>query len=216
MDIPVFDRIFSFFSEARQREKLLVLLRQYFFENPVAITAVILGCVSLIISLFTGRMREKNRWRADWACLFGYFAALILLLVFSRYWQGDIRGIRIFEIGYYLTDEGFHETNVLITVVNALVFIPFGSLLRKASESWMPELRKKLGFAAGLTAALLRLPIVLAAGVAIEGMQYVFARGNSALLDVIAYAAGSILGMLFMGIWLLIKGSYRKKEEIVR
>ena len=196
MDIPVFDRIFSFFSEARQREKLLVLLRQYFFENPVAITAVILGCVSLIISLFTGRMREKNRWRADWACLFGYFAALILLLVFSRYWQG------------------FHETNVLITVVNALVFIPFGSLLRKASESWMPELRKKLGFAAGLTAALLRLPIVLAAGVAIEGMQYVFARGNSALLDVIAYSAGSILGMLFMGIWLLIKGSYRKKEEI--
>ncbi|MGX8728615.1 MAG: VanZ family protein [Lachnospiraceae bacterium] len=206
MDIPIYDRIFSLFSEARQREKLMVMLRQYFFENPVAIAAVVLAGIVLIVSLFTNHMSEKGKRRADWACLFGYFVALVLLLVFSRYWQGDIRGLRLFEIGYFVTSDGFHETNVLITFVNALVFIPFGCLLRKAAVSWRPGLQKSYGGAAWLAGALLRLVLVLVAGVAIEVLQYVFARGNSSLLDVAAYFAGSILGMLLMGFWLLLTG----------
>lgn len=213
MDIPIFDRIFSFFSEARQREKLLNMLRQYFFDNPMAISAVILAGIALIFSLFTGRLSERGRRRADWLCFFGYFLALVLFLVFSRYWQGDVRGIRFFEIDYYMTEEGFHEGNVMITAVNVLIFVPFGCLLRKAAVSWRRGLRRRFGDGAGIMGAFFRLLITLLAGVSIETLQYVFARGYSALLDVTAYAAGSILGMLVTGIILLISGRFHRKRE---
>ena len=212
MKIPIFDRIFSIFGEERQREKLMLILRQYFFENPVAIAAVILAGISLLVSLFTGRMPEMRKRRANWVCLFGYYAALILLLVFSRYWQGDVRGIRGFEIGYYLTENGFHEGNVLIIAVNALVFVPFGSLLRKAAVSWRSGLLRSCGRAAAPVSALLQFFCVLAAGLLVEVLQLLFARGYFAAIDIAAYTAGSVVGILFMGIVLRISARRENRK----
>lgn len=194
MNIPIFDRVFSFFGEQRQWEKALLMLRQYFLENPVAIAGVALAVLTLIVSLFTKKMAAKRR--ADWTCVRFYYYALLLVLVFSRYWQGDVRGIRAFGLSYYLTEDAFHEASVLITLVNALVFVPFGCLLRKAADGWN---------------YLQMLLVAFLLGTLVEVLQYIFARGNSALQDILAYVLGTLVGMVLMGIKMfLFKPSARK------
>ena len=182
MKLPFFDRIFHFLTEERQRQKLAEIMRQYFFDNPVAILAVVLGGLSLLIALCVGR--KARRW--GWLCLASYTVVLLLLLVFSRYWQGDVRGWRPLGADYFLTEGGFHEGNVLITAANLLVFVPFGMLLQMAAAEWR---------------FWQRLLLAVGVGFVVEGLQFLFARGYSSLRDVLAYTAGSLVGMGLVGLF---------------
>ena len=181
MEIEIFDHTFYFLSDSRQWAKLYDFLSLYLLNNAAGKLAVLLAAAACLMMLVTIPVHGTKKRRLNDTCLALYAAALLLLFVFSR--EGGTRGLRIFSGEWYLTDGGFHEANILVTLLNFTLFIPYGFLLRKALGP-----HKKLRM----------LLAILAAAILPELLQLLFARGYTALQDLLAYILGALLGWLLM------------------
>lgn len=197
-EFTVFDHTFSFLTEERQWIKLQNYLNQYLFDNRWGKYAVMILAACMLLFLFSIALRGKAKKAANYLLLLIYMAALILLFIVGR---DHVRGIRLFNTANYLTEGGFHETRVLISLINCLLFVPFGICLRKAS---------------GKGHAFSNVLLVLFMAFGLEIAQYIFARGYTALEDVLVYVIGGFAGLLIASPFCLISQYLEDRRRKVR
>lgn len=194
-EFVIFNRPFEFLTEERQWIKLRGFLNQYLFDNAwgkYAILLLVIIGIGFLASIFLHGILKKVM---NHVLLFEYIGVLIILFVVSR---NAARGFRVFNVSDYLTESGFHETRVLISLINCLMFVPFGILLRKVS---------------GKSHAITNVLLILIAAVGIEVAQYAFFKGYSAAEDVLMYVIGGFAGLILATPFCLISQYLENRRE---
>lgn len=196
----IFNRPFQFLTNDSQWYKLEDYLNRYLFSNKWGNYAILLLIVVFICFLLSISFHGMAKKMINIVTLLSYIGVLILLFIVNR---ETGRGVRVFSISDYLTDTGFHETRVLITLINCLFFVPFGIFLRKVS---------------GKGYAIVNVFLVVIAATGIEVAQYVFAKGFTALDDMFVYIVGGFAGLLLASPFCLISEylEERRKEKLRR
>ncbi len=194
-EFTIFGRSFQFLTNDSQWVKLQNFLNLYLFDNTWGQYALLILLAVLAGFLLSLVLRGGAKKAVNLFTFLLYCGAMILLFIVVR---EPARGLRVFNISDYLTDTGFHETRVLIGVINGLLFVPFGILLRKAS-----------GRGHGISNVFLTM--LMAVG--IEMAQYVFSRGYTALEDVAVYLIGGFAGMILAAPFCLISESAENRRR---
>lgn len=179
MKINIFGRDFMILAEDRQWNKLKDFIIQYFVENPAVQIAVILMLFVLAISIFAFFSEGRKKDILKRTALVMYVLILIILFILCR--ERKEQKIRFFGVKWYLTEKGFHEGNVLISMINFIIFIPYGMLLK-----W--QVRRSHW--------IQMFEIVISTSVLIEIIQFVSGRGNMAIQDIISYSLAGLLGVM--------------------
>lgn len=152
-------RSFSLLTEERQWYKLIDYLYIFLIDDHPAQAGILLLLLSVVLQAFPAiwpqKQKEKKRISL---CL--YLAALFLLFVAAR--PAGSYGFWPFRLSWYLTEDGFHESSILISMINALCFIPFGIFLCDKN-------RKKPNWCG--------IGVLLAVSFGIEGLQFLLHRG---------------------------------------
>ena len=191
MELDILGRDFKLLVEQRQWDKLLSFILNYVLTKPAAIFAVamIFVCCGMIFWGMGSEGREKKVFKRLALC--NYILVLMLLSVLNR--DVGTREVRIFLDAWIAETGAFHESNVIIALIDFLYFIPYGMLLRW-QRRWHAHWLMSLG-------------IVVFTGFLIELFQFVFARGVSSLEDFAAYTFGGMAGVALGH--LIIKSRYR-------
>ncbi len=191
----IFNRPFEFLTSEDQWVKLYNYMNQYFFSNVWGQYAVLVLMAVLAGFLLALVLHGTAKKAVNILTLLAYCGALALLFLVSR---ETARGFRMFALSDYLTDTGFHETRILIEILNGLFFIPFGILLRKAS---------------GKGHAILNVLLVVLAAGGIEVAQYAFSRGYTAVDDAAVYIVGGFLGLILASPFCLISEYLEERRK---
>lgn len=191
MEIDILEREFKLLVEQRQWDKLFSFIFNYFLTKPAAILgiAVLLLCCSLIF-LGMGFEGNKRKWMKRLALL-SYIVVILLFAIFNR--DAGVRMLRFMPDAWTAGESGFHESNIIISVIDFLYFIPLGMLLRwqhRYHAHWLSS----FGF-------------VAAAGFAVEFLQYIKERGVASVGDFAAYLLGGMTGVALGH--LVMKNRYR-------
>lgn len=179
MKIGIFDRVFYLFTEEQQKQKLMAFLNDYFLSGP---TLLIIGMALLIyflIWVYAVRNRKVRLKKIlNKASFWLYFFLILQLSVLNR--KSGTREIRIAPEPWFIGSTAFHESNIILAVINFCYYVPFGFLtIRVLSRKH--RLIKTIG-------------IILMTTLSMEILQYVFAKGVSSSGDVIANTLGGLLG----------------------
>lgn len=177
-EFTIFDRTFKFLTDESQWVKLQNYLNQYLFDNTwgkYAVLILLAIAAGFLLSIVLHGIAKKT---VNHLLLFAYIGVMIFLYVLSH---DTAQGFRTFSLSDYLTETGFHETRVLIAVINCLFFVPFGIFLRKVS---------------GKNHLITNMFLVILAAAGIEIAQYVFAKGYTALDDFAVCVIGGWIGLI--------------------
>ncbi len=175
-------RSFSFFAEPRQWYKLLLLTREYLLCWPVLL------CFGLLAAAAFVYRRAAKKGATNWQeGLRAWFPLLYLLFIlslslFNR--SSGPAGNFHFAFDYVLAGGGaYHESRVLLALLDGLYYIPFGMLLRWHRGRWTLY-----------QAAVL----VLSSGFLVEALQAVTGRGTGSVEHWLMYTLGGWFGMALM------------------
>lgn len=160
-----------------QWRKLLDFIQNYFLSRPCTILAIILLITSFVLTIKS--IKDKSRKKQALA-LICYIGVVIIFSIVNRD-VGTARELRLYFDPWRLENgSGFHESNMLISVIDCLYFIPIGFLFR---------LNKWHSF-------ILSFVFVLVFGFSIELFQYILIRGVASLSDFVSYVIGGLIGIL--------------------
>lgn len=179
MKISIFGKMFALFAEAEQREKAVLMVKQYFLKPQVLVLAAILLGYIVLCCAARAKKREKASLLLSNAAPWMYLLTIFGITVFNR--GGGTREIR-WAFDAWFTKTGFHESNVLGFLCNLMMYVPYGYLLRSRLKQ-----NKK---------TLVSVLIVVLTSLAVETAQFVFALGVSATDDVAANVLGGIAGII--------------------
>lgn len=182
MDFDLFDRSFKFFTDERQWNKFIDFIDEYFLSRPAAIIALICLITMPVLILIALKSDEKRRNKLKLTVLVDYIFIILLLSVFNR--DGGTRELRLYYDSWTAGNTNYHESNVILSLIDFFYFVPYGMLIRwqyKDQAHWLQS-----------------LCIVGMTGLAIELLQYVSARGVASIGDLTAYIAGGMVGVAVM------------------
>lgn len=182
---------FKLLVEQRQWDKLFSFILNYVLTKPAAIFAVSIFFVCCGMVFFGMGSEGKKRKVFKRLALCSYIFVLLLLSVLNR--DSGTREVRIFFDAWIAGANAFHESNVIIALIDFFYFVPYGMLLRW-QRRWHAHWLMSLG-------------IVSLSGFLIEFFQFVFARGVSSLEDFAAYTLGGMAGVALGH--LIVKSRYR-------
>lgn len=181
MKFVFFGRSFDFLTNDAQYEKLQGFLKMFLLK-PAALAAIVLLLLYVCLAVFFRITEKRERLRAmlDLAPYI-YYLIILFLAVISR--DGGVRVVRWTFDSWFAGSSAFHESNVLSFLLDIIVFMPLGILLK-----WRMQKRKN--------------SVVCVVGLAflIEILQFIFARGIASVSNFTAFAAGGVLGVLLAGL----------------
>lgn len=160
-----------------QWRKLLDFIQNYFLSRPCTILAIILLITSFILTIKSIKDKSKKKQVIALIC---YIGLVIIFSIVNRD-VGTARELRLYFDPWLLENgTGFHESNVLISIIDCLYFIPIGFLLRL--NKWH--------------SLILSFVFVLIFGFSIELFQYILIRGVASISDFTSYIVGGLIGIL--------------------
>ena len=161
-----------------QWKKLVEFIQSYFLTRPFTILAIILLIISFIFTIKSIKDKSKNKQVAAFIC---YVGVMVIFSIVNRD-VGPARVLRLYFDPWLLeSGSGFHESNVLISVIDCLYFIPVGFLLR---------LNKRYSL-------ILSFVFSFVFGFSIELLQYILIRGVASISDFVSYVIGGLIGIMF-------------------
>ncbi|MBQ8541059.1 MAG: VanZ family protein [Clostridia bacterium] len=178
MSFDFFGRRFYFLSDERQLQKALNMLEKYILKPEILIIAAILATylVLLCIARFLKKDRMLNFFRSISPWIYMFF--ILGITVFNR--SAETREIRLLP-DLWLTKSGFHESTILGFLFNLAIYVPWGYLLFRhlnCCKKW-----------------LMSIIVIVAGSLMIEALQYILARGVTAIDDLVANTLGGIIGI---------------------
>lgn len=186
MSFDTINRKFFFFSNVEQWNKFKRFVIAYFTGPKMILVMITLILCFVFIFAALKRKKVPQKYRLfKLLALACYFLTILILSVFSRNF-GTVRELRITFDPWFAGDNSFHESNILISLINCLYFIPFGILLR-----WQ---NKKRFF------ILITFLIIILTSLFVEGLQYLLMCGVASISDAVSYIIGGIIGAAVMSI----------------
>lgn len=188
MHFNIFEHDFYFLATDMQKEKAMDMLHNYIFKFEIVIifTIVLIYIAVRCMAYFKKNKTALNILRK--LSLWVYLLVILALTVFNR--DASFRQIR-WTFDPWITHNGFHESNVLGALFNICLFMPLGWLLYRYSFMNNRVLKT---FLAGLGIAI-----------ATELLQYIFARGVTAVDDLVMNTIGALLGALVCKLFFTMK-----------
>lgn len=188
MHFNIFEHDFYFLATDMQKEKAMDMLHNYIFKFEIVVifTIVLIYIAVRCMAYFKKNEKALNLLRklSPWV----YLLVILALTVFNR--DASFRQIR-WTFDPWITHNGFHESNVLGSLFNICLFVPFGWLLYRHTFINKRVLKT---FFTGFGAAM-----------ATELLQYIFARGVTAVDDLVMNTIGALLGALVCKLFFTIK-----------
>lgn len=114
-----------------------------------------------------------------------YWVLIFCLSVANR--QPSVRSLHLVPEAWLAGESGFHESNVILSMINFCYYIPYGMLLAGQGKERKHYLR-----AVWLSAVT---------SIMMEALQYCTARETASTADVLANVAGGAAGMLLVLLW---------------
>ena len=192
MRFNLFGRTFSFLADPNQQEKAMAMLEKYIFKPEIIVLLTVLAIYLIVFLVAKIKKHEKSlnvlRKMSPWMYLF-----IILGITILNRTPGD-REIRLYH-DLWITENGFHESNVLGFLFNLVLCIPYGWLLTRH-----------------LKTRVVSVIIIVVTSLSIEIMQYIFARGVTAIDDLISNTIGGLLGLFLAIAFEKIKEKKHKLE----
>ena len=190
MEILIFGRWFSFLSEEAQWDKLNSMLSQYFY-TPATILALIAAVVCFFyvkkgIKCILNKEIESEKYKK--IVLIGYIVIFFSFSFFNR----DVTNVRVLRLtfdSWIASNRTYHESNILIAILDTLYFVPYGAIVKW--KRWND--RRIYSF-------IVSIGIILLTGFTIEFLQYFFFRGVASVEDLIAYLTGGSIGIIVVSI----------------
>lgn len=163
----------------RQWLKLMSFLKQYLLKPTSGIA--ILFLIDCLLCLYMMLNCKRYRELLQKAALMNYCGVILSLSVFNRE-NGTAREIRLYFDPWIISVSGFrfHESNILIFLLDCIYFIPFGLLV---------GLQSIRAYRCAVSMCL-----ILLIGIGVETLQFVFGRGVSSIGDITAYFIGGVIG----------------------
>lgn len=160
-----------------QWNKLMDFIQNYFLNRPCTILAIGLFILFFVFTVQTIKYRSKNKQITALIC---YIGVVIIFSIVNRD-VGANRELRLYFDPWLLENgTGFHESNVLISIIDCLYFIPIGFLLRL--NKWQ--------------SLILSFVFVFIFGFSLELLQYILNRGVASISDFVSYIFGGLLGIV--------------------
>lgn len=193
MEFTFFDRVFHFFSEERQWQKLYGFLQTYFSLTPALVILLSVLLIYFVLLLYA-RLNNKRilRQKLHRCGVWVYFFLILQLSVFNR--QPGERCLRMMPDAWLAGEEAFHESNIIMSVIDFGYYIPYGIFLACRMEKSKMYF-KAIGLAAGTSLMM-------------EVLQYICARGVASPADILANTAGGA-----MGVFLAVIGRNKRKKR---
>lgn len=162
-----------------QWEKLIYFVENYFLTKPFTVIGILLFISTIVLSIKGNKQKSIQSYKMALVC---YLGVVLVFSVLNRD-TGSSRELRLYFDSWLLENgSGFHESNILISIIDCLYFIPIGFLVFLN--------RKDNIFLCLLFVGLL--------GFSIELIQYVLIRGVASISDFISYCVGGVLGMILV------------------
>ena len=179
MKIGIFDRVFYLFTEERQKQKLIDFINDYFLSGPALLIIGIVLVIYFLVWVYAIRNRRIRLKKflnnaSYWLCFF----LILQLSVLNR--KSGTREIRITPEPWFIGSTAFHESNVLLAVIDFCYYVPYGFLTIRIFR--------------GKHMFMKTFGIILMTSLGMEILQYVFAKGVSSSGDVIANTLGGLFG----------------------
>lgn len=180
MEIDIFDKSFKLFVEQRQWNKLFAYVISYILGKPAGIMAAALFFCVFALCFFAMAAKGRRKRLLKRSALICYVIVLLLAFIFNR--DQGIRDLRL-SLEAWTLEGGFHESVVILTLVDFIFFFLLGILLRW-QHRWHAHWLSSFG-------------IIALFGFSIELLQYIMARGAASTEDFLAYVLGGMLGVAF-------------------
>lgn len=190
MSFKFFGHSFYFLDNSMQIEKAFKMLEKYIFKPEIVVVLLVLALYFIVRVI--AKIRKNNKLLnflksiSPWV----YLIVILGITVLNRT-PGD-RELRLVFDSWF-TQNGFHESNVLGFMFNLVLYIPFGYLLCKYGKT------------------ISAVVIVCLSSFVIEALQYILARGVSAIDDFIANVLGGLIGL---GFAVLLQKIKDKKHDL--
>ena len=181
MSIEILGRKFLLLVKIEQWYKLLDLVKMYFSKPTTAIFAI-----TLLVGIFyfwkVFRCKDLEKIWLYKGILWNLFIIIFLCLsIFNRN-MGSVRELRLFFDPWFSGKNAFHESTILIALIDCFYFMPYGAIVYW--QEW-----NSYGF-------LISEIIVFVTGLMIEVLQFVLIRGVASIEDVAAYFIGGTIGII--------------------
>ena len=182
--MDILRRLFLLFFDERQWFKLIGIVNELFagnIYNQVAILALALFFIILVILNF---VKKENKEYLIKAAIFCYMFFLIFFMVLGRP-SGERRFVT-WNIEMFYSNNVFHETSIILTIVKMTIFIPIGFFVGRIYEKeiWQKSVR-----------SIVLIPLLT------ESFKYLLGKGvpstGGILVHIIGGLIGFLLGILF-------------------
>ncbi len=185
MELELFNRKFEFFTDNRQWKKLIDFLQVHFDLSGAFGIFLCILTIYIIFILFSILSHKNNIKKILLQCgVIIYLGFILQYSVFSN--NSDLRGIRLTITPWFVKQSGFHESVILVSFINMLLYLPYGYMLPSRMQ-----IKHRFLVSFGL--------IALTAFV-MEWLQYVFATGITSLEDGMANTIGGLIGIVLYAI----------------
>lgn len=181
MEFDIFKRKFFFLANEEQINKLKNFISQHFQINMITIILISIVLLYIILRI-VANTRKKEKLHLFLKSI-SWLIWLVLIIKFALLTSVEIRGFRFWFTEWYSGADSFHESNIINSLINICVYIPYGYLIYK----FLTKKQKFLG-------ALL---VVFVTSLGMELLQYVFEKGLTSLQCIIENTIGGLIGILF-------------------
>lgn len=183
MDFDFFGRTFSFFSRPGQWDKFVGMLKDYLLK-PAVIAAFVLILAWICLYVYARKARKSvlsDRLRRLSPLI--YLVLILSLTIFNREFGGAPGEFHLLPDFVFEAEHKFHETRILLAIVDFLYYIPYGALIKWSNPRFKTY------------QAIL---IVVATGFAAEFLQFLLATGVGTVEQWLMDSLGGILGIVLM------------------
>ncbi len=194
MSVELFGRDFYFLADERQMEKAFNMLSHYILKPQILILLFVFLAYLVLKIVSRYRCKEFNLILKK-ISLWVYLFVIVSITILNR--DAGVRELRLYH-DLWFTATGFHESNVLGFIFNTFLYLPLGYLLYR----W--GFRRLRG--------ILTIAAIFFSSFAIEALQYIFAKGVTAIDDFLANIIGGLIGF---GIAIIIQRFTDKRHEVM-
>jgi glycopeptide antibiotics resistance protein len=194
MEVTFFGRVFKIFAEQMQFDKAEKFVESYIMRPAALVALIVIVAYLVAVIVFVALKNQKIKHILADCSPIVYALFILLFSVFNREPSGE-HSFRVFD-PWISGETSFHESTVIMFFIDLFYFVPLGVLVQ-----WRMR---------GRLTALKTMGVVLAVGLCVELLQYIFMLGVFTFSNLLSYCLGGGIGC---GIVEFLRACRRRKGK---
>ncbi|MCI6997550.1 MAG: VanZ family protein [Eubacterium sp.] len=191
MKFDLFGREFYFLENEYQWQKVAVFFETHFYYsyfNILLLAVILIYCGALLITILRKNIEWKQNLKQKFIWIYLFF-----VLMFSVFNHSNVdREIRMELDEWLVADFGFHESVILMALINAILYLPIGYMI----QCRIKERNKSKA----IVYCFCNVLFILVYSLGMEVLQYVFNKGVTSLTDILANLIGGLIGIILAAV----------------